>query len=337
MLAFQDVCPSCLLSIHQSVEEVEDDLSDEVPEQEEEEKTIEEESDHRALWTTLIVALVVLLALVFIGLYVYRHTQERNERLAYENAINSTEPAVLQNFLDIYTAALPARRDSVKTRLEKLREVDIDWQNASTSGSRLVLLRYVERHPASIHAVEARSKIDSLDWITAAGLNTMKAYQTYMDDHTDGQHYPDAKMNYEKLRQRMVSSDDEHMLTQLFANFFAALGRNDESGLRSTLAPVMGSFLRRQGATQADVVIYMRQMHDDEDISEMNFLVNNDWKINKIENIDTGQMEYSVTFSANQHIVRTDPEKERKAVYKVSARVSPEGQIVDLNLRKVIK
>ena len=50
-----------------------------------------------------------------------------------------------------------------------------------------------------------------------------------------------------------------------------------------------------------------------------------------------GEMEYAVTFSVDQRIDRSDPTQERLATYKVSAKVSPEGRIVDLNMKKVVK
>ena len=39
----------------------------------------------------------------------------------------------------------------------------------------------------------------------------------------------------------------------------------------------------------------------------------------------------------DQRIDRSDPTQERLATYKVSAKVSPEGRIVDLNMKKVVK
>ena len=105
----------------------------------------------------------------------------------------------------------------------------------------------------------------------------------------------------------------------------------------ATLGTVIHTFLNRQDVTKADVIQYMKKMHEAADITGMNFLLNNDWKIDKIENIDTGEMEYAVTFSVDQRIDRSDPTQERLATYKVSAKVSPEGRIVDLNMKKVVK
>ena len=124
---------------------------------------------------------------------------------------------------------------------------------------------------------------------------------------------------------------------QLFTRYFNAMASGDEAALVATLAPVLQQFLRKPDATPQDVVVYMRRLHEDEDISGMSFLINNDWKIDKAENIDTGEMDYVVSFSANQHIDRSDSEKERKNVYKVSGRVSSAGKISELNMKKVVQ
>jgi hypothetical protein len=337
MLSDQDICPLCLMSIHQPVYDSDGTGAVFAPQPQNEPDATPAPVGHRAFWTTLLVSMAVAAAIVAVGLYFYRHTQQQSELAAYENAMQSGEPAVLQNFLDIYVQAPVDHRDSVTARLEVLRQSDHEWQTAAVSKSRIALERYVSRHPGSIHNVEARLMIDSLDWIRAAGQNTIESYRQYMDQHADGVYYADAKMNYERLVAHHVSKDEEKMLIRLFSSYFNSLAKNDDRSLTSTVAQVLHSFLRKPNATLNDVISYMRQLHADEDITGMNFLLNNDWKVDKIENIDTGELEYAVTFSVNQQIERSDPDRERKNTYKVSAKVSPEGRIVDMNMRKIVK
>lgn len=340
MLKNQDVCPSCLLSIHQPVYQHDDTGAEYVePTQNETEgaDNNHQPKKRKILWKAFVTSFAIALALVFVGLYFYRHTQEQNEQYAYENAMQSREPAVLQNFLDIYQNASVEHRDSVMARLEELKKVDQEWHLAMTNNTKTAYLRYMERHPESIHNIEAKIKIDSIDWISAAGENTIESYKQYMEQHADGSHFVDAKMNYDKLSERQVSPSDEQMITLLFTRYFNAMASGDEAALVATLAPVLQQFLRKPDATPQDVVAYMRRLHEDEDISGMSFLINNDWKIDKAENIDTGEMDYVVSFSANQHIDRSDSEKERKNVYKVSGRVSSAGKISELNMKKVVQ
>ena len=341
MLANQDVCPNCLESIHhQPVHRDAEEQDAAVPEPQQTEEpaqTAEVKKGGHGILATLVVALVIALGVSFVGYYFYQHTQQQNEQYAYDNAIKSSEPAVLQNFLDIYTNASQEHRDSVAAHLERLKQIDLEWANTVKSGSKTALLKYMQLHPTSIHVTEARLLVDSLDWITAATTNTLESYKTYMESHGDGMHYDDAKMNYDKLNERIVTPAEEQMISQLFNNYFSSLAKDDESSLLTTLGSVIRTFFNRQDVTKADVIQYMKKLHEAADINGMNFLLNNDWKIDKIENIDTGEMEYAVTFSVDQRIDRSDPTQERLATYKVSARVSPDGKIVDMNMKKVAK
>lgn len=341
MLANQDVCPNCLESIHhQPVHRDAEEQTVAVPQPQQPEEPaqpVAEKKGGHGILATLVVALVIALGISFVGYYFYQHTQQQNEQYAYDNAINSSEPAVLQNFLDIYTNASQEHRDSVAAHLERLKQIDLEWANTVKSGSKTALLKYMQLHPTSIHVTEARLLVDSLDWIQAANTNTLESYKTYMEAHGDGMHYDDAKMNYDKLNERIVTPAEEQMISQLFNNYFSSLAKDDESSLLSTLGTVIHTFFNRQDVTKADVIQYMKKLHEAADINGMNFLLNNDWKIDKIENIETGEMEYAVTFSVDQRIDRTDPTQERLATYKVSARVSPDGKIVDMNMKKVAK
>ena len=341
MLANQDVCPNCLHSVHERPaidrELVKSPVETSPEENSQNSKEEQKPKSHRVLWTTLVVALVIALSVLFVGYYFYQHTQRQNELYAYENALQSNEPAVLQNFLDIYMEAPQEHRDTIEAHLEQLKLIDLEWQNAANSKSKTALLRYIKLHPESVHVTEAKFIIDSLDWINAANINTMESYKDYMETHSDGLHYDDAKMNYDKLADRIVTPADEKMISQLFSNYFNSLAQDDEGALMATLGNIVRTFFNRQNVTKADVVQYMKKLHEAADITGMNFLLNNDWKIDKIENIDTGEMEYAVTFSVDQRIDRSDPTQERLATYKVSAKVSPEGRIVDMNMKKVVK
>lgn len=341
ILANQDVCPNCLQSVYRkSVRPVFDTNDDDtLPEQSADAAGTSEDGEsvktHKTLWATLAVALVIVLGVMFIGYYFYRHTQKQNERYAYDNCMLSSEPVVLQNYLDIYVSAPKNHRDSVVSRLAILKRIDSDWKNANVYCTKLAFQKYIQKHPDSGHIMEAKVKIDSLDWIAAATKNTIASYKAYMDEHADGVHYEDAKMNYNKLTDRWVTPSDERMIMQLFLDFFTSMGAGDEDGLKATLATVLNNFMQKHHASKWDVVDYMRRMHEDKNIRRINFSLNNDWKIDKIENIETGEMEFAVTFSVEQRIERTDPDEEQKVLHKVSARVSPGGKITDMNMKKV--
>ena len=159
---------------------------------------------HKAFWSALIIGFVLALIIVLLGIYYSRKTQMENELRAYENAMMSTEPAVLQNFLDMYIEAPAAHRDSIKVHLQVLMKIDRDWENARISQSKKALQLFIDRNPDNVHVREARLMIDSLDFETAKMGDSMESYKKYMEDHEQGYYYDEAKNAYDRLEEEMV-------------------------------------------------------------------------------------------------------------------------------------
>lgn len=286
-------------------------------------------------WIAFLVAFVISLIVVFLGIYFYQRTMSENELRAYENAIRSSEPAVLQNFLDIYVDAPQAHRDSIAAHIEALKKVDTDWTNAVMSGRRAELENYMKLHPQSIHNVEAKIKIDSIDWLTALAADTPEAYHDYIMAHEDGAYYDEAHARYEQLEQQKVNADDKRLVADLFLNYYSALAKRDEERLTSTLAPVLTSFLHKEHATKSDVLQYMNRIHEP-DVRQITFVPNNDYKIEKTPEGDDSYS-YKVEFSVDEKIDRSDESKERFCTFKVVARVTSDCKIGELNMRKVVQ
>lgn len=200
-------CPNCHCSINASAEIMPSDTARfgivpevpdiPVPEVQEEPKR----KSHKILWSTIIVAFVLALIIVFLGIYYFQKSQQENEMRAYENAMMSTEPAVLQNYLDLYIDASVAHRDSIKAHLTILKKIDHDWENAVASKSKTALQLFIDRNPENIHIPEARIIIDSLDFEAAKLEDTMDSYQKYMDSHQQGQYYDEAANAYDNLHE----------------------------------------------------------------------------------------------------------------------------------------
>ena len=155
-------------------------------------------------WSALIIGFVLALIIVLLGIYYVQKTQRENEIRAYENALMSSEPAVLQNFLDMYIEAPVAHRDSIKVHLQALMKIDRDWENARVSLSKSALQLFIDRNPDNVHVREARMMIDSLDFESARMLNTMESYKKYLEEHEQGYYYDEAKSEYDRLEQEMI-------------------------------------------------------------------------------------------------------------------------------------
>ena len=203
-------CPNCHCTINASasVPAAEQDavtqaygLVPEIPEIPQPEKP-KKKTGYKILWSSIVVGFVIALIIVFLGIYFYQKSQQENEIRAYENAMMSAEPAVLQNFLDMYIDASVAHRDSIKAHLEILKKVDRDWQNALAKQSKAALQLFMERNPENVHVPEARLIIDSLDFEAAKLVDTMDAYQKYMDSHQQGAYYDEAARAYDSIREK---------------------------------------------------------------------------------------------------------------------------------------
>lgn len=288
--------------------------------------------------TVLIVSLVIALIIVFVGFYFYKNnSQKQKEQDAYENAMESSDATVLQDYIDMYKdIASTAHVDSIQSHLDRLKMGDQDWMNAVMSGSKSALEDYITKHPGSIHETEAKLKIDSLDWIEVSAAGTPEAYQRYIDDHgTSGSHYDEAQQMVQKMNDSKVNSDDKQLVSTLFNDYFSALGSKDEGGICTTISSVMDNFLGKHNATKTDVMSFMNKIFKT-DITGMKFTVNNDYKIDK-KPVNEGEYIYNVTFSVDQNIERTDASKEKFCTYKVKAKIGTDGKISEINMTKIIQ
>lgn len=286
-------------------------------------------------YTAMVVSLVIALIVVLLGLYFYQITEQHNELRAYENAVSSGEPAVLQNFLDVYADAPRAHLDSVRFHLGELKKIDLEWEQAVGSGSKTELLRYIGRHPGNIHVTEAHILVDSIDWGVAVSDNTADGYQLYLDEHPNGGHVDEAHEMFEKLDALRLKPEERDMIRRLFVSFFEALAQKDESALVATMTAEMSSFMSKENATTADAVSYMHTLFQPSDISSLSFTVMDDMKIVKQPTETEGRFMFAVSVSVEKRIERSDQEQERFASYKVLARVNSSAKITALNMQKI--
>lgn len=201
-------CPNCHCTINASAEPspvypvvTDSPVVPVVEEPHEKAEAQKPKKSRKGLWSAIIVALILALIIVFLGIYFVQKTQMENEQRSFENAMMSSEPAVLQNFLDMYVDAPVAHRDSIKAHLEVLKKIDRDWENARMSESKKKLQLFIERNPENIHVREAQLLIDSLDYVEAKRINSMDAFKKYLEEHEQGYYYDEARNEYDRLEE----------------------------------------------------------------------------------------------------------------------------------------
>ncbi|MGM9715513.1 MAG: zinc ribbon domain-containing protein [Prevotella sp.] len=285
----------------------------------------------------LIVASVIIVLAIVCGVaaYFYINAHNGKENDAYEYALTSKDPAVLQSYLDTYNSAPQAHRDSIEVHLAQLNAAEAEWTDALVSGTRTAIAAYMSKYPGSAHEQEAIRRIDSLDWQTALAEDTEASYQSYIDNHANGEHIDEANDAMRASKAKNVQPDERAAITTLFRHFFQSINTRNEDGLGSTVASFLTSFLGKTDATKGDVITFMHRIYKD-DITSMLWSMGDDILIDKRE-VGIDEYEYTVQFSATQDIDRSDASKEKHARYQIKATVGPDGKISAFNMTKILE
>ena len=284
---------------------------------------------------TLIVAFAIALALCAVGYYYYHNAQSAKEKEAYAYAMQSEDPLVLQTYLDTYREAPKEHVDAINNRLENLKKVDNDWTDALASETKEALEEYLREHPGTEHKAEANHKIDSIDWEEAARKNTIESYQLYVSQHSNGERIDEATTSIKQIKTKTILPEDKAVVLSALRKFFQSVNSRDEANLEASVATTLTRFLGKVDAGKVDVVTFMNKIYK-EDVTNMNWRLGNDMKIEKKE-VGDEKYEYAVTVTANQSIERTDETKETEAKYRINARIDPDGLISEMNMNKILE
>ena len=124
----------------------------------EHESSTSEKKNNRFIW---IISFVIALIICGTLYYFYHSASQQQEEEAYEYAMKSNDPDVLQSYLETYKDADQAHIDSIMSHLNMLKTLDTEWTNAIVSGSKEAIEAYLQKYPNSPYRQEAWNKIDS--------------------------------------------------------------------------------------------------------------------------------------------------------------------------------
>ena len=288
--------------------------------------------------TVWVVSFVIALAVVGAVYYYNVNAEKEKEREAYEYALQSTDPMVLQNYLSRYQDAPHEHRDSINALLTQIKMDDNEWQNAVNSGSRGALMQYIADNPDSPHLAEAKNKVDSIDYNQAMreykSSHAIEILQKYITEHPNGRYVETIQEIIGELKSIELTPEELDMAKGVCRKFFQAINARNESKLLSTVTDFLASFLNRSGVSNEDVVSFMNKLYKD-DITNMNWYMMDNFKAEKVDNGEGGK-NVRVQFGAEQHIERTDPTKEKLARYIISAEITPDWRITKMNMKKQV-
>ena len=283
----------------------------------------------------VIISLIIAVVAVAIGYAFYAHAQSGKESEAYEYAMGSNDPNVLQSYLDTFGNGAPQEHvDSIQSHLDRLHQIDQDWTNAVVTGTKEAIEQYMRQHPDSPFKSVAVHKIDSIDWVTAQTTNTVEALEDYIEGHPSGEHVDDANDLIKGLNAKTVQPEEKVLVASAFNSFFTGINTKDETVVTSVVAQLLTSFLGKQNATRADVVTFMHKLYKG-NVASQNWASLDNYKISKKE-IGDNQYEYTTEFSAVQNVEMTDGTS-TKNNYRINAKVNPDGQITQLLMTRILE
>lgn len=297
-----------------------------------EERRQEPKKSNRA---TIIAIAIAVIAVLGCGIWyaTSANSLRGDEQTAYVNAMNSSDPAVLQDYLDSFKDAPQEHIDSIQAHLDILKANDAEWTNALLSNSKSALQQYVDSHPGSLHKAEALHKIDSIDWADSKRKNTPEAFQAYLAEHGDGEHAVEAQESLDKLSATTISPEDKQYVSATFQQFFRSINNNDEMGLTSTVSSEKLQFLTNTNATKQDVITFLHKLYK-EDVRSLTWRANGDYKIQK-KDMGDGNYEFDVTFTVDESVSNIDSSKDKFNQYKVAGHIDSDGKISKLQISKI--
>jgi hypothetical protein len=281
-----------------------------------------------------VISFIIACVVCGICFYFYSHAKSEKEEEAYEYALKSTDPLVLQGYLDTYTDASTEHRDSIESILDQLKQADLDWTNTCVSGSKAAFEEYLEQHPNSPHKAEAMSKIDSLDWEATKRTHSADAFNAYLKEHPDGHYSVDASDSLKVINSTIVQPQEKQMISTILRHLYQSINSKDEDGLTEVFAPIQASFLGKSNATYNDVISFMNKIYK-QDITNMNWHLPGDYQIQKRTTGD-GRYEYSVTYSATQKVQHKDGTV-TNAQYRVHTKINADSKISEMDMTKILE
>ena len=286
-------------------------------------------------YSAFIVAFVLALIVLAVSAYFYDKTKTQQEIEDFEYAMSSKEPMMLQSYLDQHPDAPKGHRDSVLSHMKFLQEIDKDWTDAIASGSKAVLLDYLEKNPKSLHKNDVLKMVDSIDWEVAVKENTTEAYENYQKEHPQGLHFEKAKEAITNMNSTTVLPEEKQMVNNLIRRFFQSINDKDEKKIQSTVNDHMSNFLGQPNATRGDVTAFLRRVWKAE-LSKIIWHVLGDYKINKTT-LGENKFQYTVEVTATKRVERKDKKSVPEAKYRMNAKVNSDTTIVALDLTKIVE
>ena len=308
---------------------------------EDEEESTPDKNNHLSLAVSLLIAAITAAVLLFLYNQGVGASKANNEQEAFAQAMSSSEPTVLKNYLKENPSASKAHRDSISARLKVMttttndkQQADNDLSVALTSNSKEVLQQFIAKYPDSKHRGELEAKIDEIDWAGAVAKNNENAYLGYKAQHPNGIHSKEADeklkniLTPEKAEESAVAKVTDGERAKAVAAVRQLLqGINSKSTdkISGAVAPSL-NFLGSGGATVKDIRRYMTDRLYQADVKTINWHLGSPAEVTKKS--DEAGADIRLKIPATLDIDRKGGKSKRS--YVISATIK-NGRITHIN------
>ena len=308
---------------------------------EDEEESTPDKNNHLSLAVSLLIAAITAAVLLFLYNQGVGANKANYEQEAFAQAMNSSEPTVLKNYLKENPSASKAHRDSISARLkvlttttQNMQQSDNDLSVALTSNSKEVLQQFIAKYPDSKHRGEFEAKIDEIDWAQAVAKNNENAYLGYKAQHPNGIHSKEADeklkniLTPEKAEESAVAKVTDGERAKAVAAVRQLLqGINSKSTdkISGAVAPSL-NFLGSGGATVKDIRRYMTDRLYQADVKTINWHLGSPAEVTKKS--DEAGADIRLKIPATLDIERKGGKSKRS--YVISATIK-NGRITHIN------
>lgn len=266
---------------------------------EDEEESTPDKNNHLSLAVSLLIAAITAAVLLFLYNQGVGASKANNEQEAFAQAMSSSEPTVLKNYLKENPSASKAHRDSISARLkvlttttQNMQQSDNDLSVALTSNSKEVLQQFIAKYPDSKHRGELEAKIDEIDWAQAVAKNNENAYLGYKAQHPNGIHSKEAD---EKLKNILtpemaeesavakVTDGERAKAVSAVRQLLQGINSKSTDKISGAVAPSL-NFLGSGGATVKDIRRYMTDRLYQADVKTINWHLGSPTEVTKKSN-----------------------------------------------------
>ncbi len=274
----------------------------------------------------LIVSFIIAAALCLVLFYAYNNGNVSKEAAEYKNAIESRDVAVMQSYLETYTDAPAAHRDSVQALLNAIRSSDPQWDNVKKTTDPNALRQYLQQNPKSPHRNEAMNLIDELDWQAALQNHD---FANYLSLHQNGSHASEAVDSVRLTMDMPASGEDKQKAVSAVRSFLVAINAHNGERVRNCLATHLEYFNEKTSVGSDEGLNYMAIIYRDAD--RLNWHVDNASAAKVSKKGDGESAEYSVTMPARLS-VNYKGGRNVQSRYNIQAKVNGSGLITAIKL-----